>query len=62
MGSKEETNLDNLDWMLLGILTLMTIVAAGEYFMGAKQLARSTLLWMVLLTCFFVVSLYVRSH
>ncbi len=62
MGSNEETSLDGLDWTLLGILVFMVAVAGGEFLLGAKQLATSTLLWVVLLTCFFVVSLYVRSH
>lgn len=52
--------MDGLDWTLLGILVVMAIVAAGEYLLGAKQLAMSTLLWLALLSCFFVVSLYAR--
>jgi hypothetical protein len=54
--------MDGLDWAFLGILIAMGLVAGGEFLAGAKQLAVSTLLWVVVLACFFAASLYVRVH
>ena len=52
--------MDRLDWVFLGILVVMFVVAAGERLLGARQLAKSTLLWAIVLSCFFAASVYYR--
>jgi hypothetical protein len=52
--------MDKLDWVFVGVLVIMLSTAAVERILGAQQLAKATLLWAVLLSCVFGVSVYFR--
>lgn len=51
---------DNLDWFMLLVILIIAIVACVEYLLKKKQLAKGTFIWMLVVTMFFVFSLFFR--